>query len=110
MPLGSGSCFAKIKDYLIKAARAANSDPSNPDPELGVPIEKIEEASWGSHSFRRGADKRARDFCLRNKIDLKVVDKVFGWKEAEHSRDMQLHYDEETLQRRFREAQVTWDI
>ena len=41
---------------------------------------------------------------------MKVVDKVFGWKEAEHSRDMQLHYDEKTLQRRFREAQVTWDI
>ena len=110
MPLSSGSCFSRIKDYLIKAARAANFDPANPDPDLGVPVEKIATASWGSHSFRRGADKRAREFCIRMGIDLKVVDKVFGWKEAEHSRDMQLHYDEATLQRRFREAQVTWDV
>ena len=34
----------------------------------------------------------------------------YGWKEAEHARDMQLHYDEDTLSKRWEEAQVTFDI
>ena len=41
---------------------------------------------------------------------MERVDATFGWKEAEHSREMHLHYDESTLQRRFEEAQMTWDF
>ena len=95
---------------MVAAAQATNQDPDDPDPELGVEVSEIEKASWGSHSFRRGADKRARDYCMEKGLSLDLVDKVFGWKEAEHKRDMQLHYDEDSLSRRFAEAQVTWAV
>ena len=72
--------------------------------------DEIESAKWGTHSFRRSADRRARAWCIRHGISLNRVDKAFGWKEAEHSRDMQLHYDEDTLERRWEEAQVTYDL
>ena len=41
---------------------------------------------------------------------LDLVDKVLGWREAEHARDMQLHYEESSVQKRFLEALVTWDV
>ena len=73
-------------------------------------VSEIETAKSGTHSFRRGADRRARAWCIKNGISLDSVDKTLGWKEAEHSRDMQLHYDEDTLSRRWEEAQVTFDV
>ena len=71
---------------------------------------EIAVALWGSHSFRRGADKRARAYCIEHGISLDLVDKVLGWREAEHARDMQLHYEESSVQKRFLEALVTWDV
>jgi hypothetical protein len=71
---------------------------------------EIAVAQWGSHSFRRGADARARAYCLTHGISLDLVDKVLGWKEAEHARDMQLHYEESRVRARFQEALVTWDL
>ena len=93
----------------VKAAKAANADPQNLDPDLGMPISEIEKAAWGSHSLRRCADRRAREYCIKRNLPLEKVYKHFGWKEAEHSRDMQLHYDEDTLAQRWDEAQITWD-
>ena len=109
MPLQSSSVYGSMKSYLVKSALAANIDPSDPDPDLGMPVSEIRMAAWGSHSLRRNADRRARDFCLQRNLPLEKVDKLFGWREAEHERDMQLHYDEDTLARRWDEAQVTWD-
>ena len=110
MPLASGSTYDSVKKYLVKSALAANLDPADPDPDLGMSTDEIESAKWGTHSFRRSADRRARAWCIRHGISLDRVDKAFGWKEAEHSRDMQLHYDEDTLERRWEEAQVTYDL
>ena len=110
MPLASGSTYDSVKKYLVKAALAANVDPADPDPDLRMDVTEIESAKWGTHSFRRSADRRARAWCIKNGISLDLVDKALGWKEAEHSRDMQLHYDEDTLWRRWEEAQVTYDI
>ena len=36
--------------------------------------------------------------------------KVLGWREVEYARDMQLHYEESSVQKRFLEALVTWDV
>ena len=41
-------------------------------------------------------------------ISLDLVDKVLSWREAEHARDMQLHYEESSVQKRFLEALVSW--
>ena len=110
MPLSSGSTYGRIKDYLIKSAEAATADPTDPDVDLNMTAEEIAGASWGSHSFRRNADRRARLYCERRGIPIERVDASFGWKEAEHSREMHLHYDESTLSRRWEEAQMTWDM
>ena len=110
MPLESSSTYGSAKSYLIKSALAANADPLDLDPDLNMTVEEIEKAPWGTHSFRRNADRRARAYCIKHGISLDRVDKMYGWKEAEHARDMQLHYDEDTLSKRWEEAQVTFDI
>ena len=92
------------------AALAASADPLDPDVDLNMTTEEIEGARWGSHSFRRNADRRARLYCERRQISMDRVDAAFGWKAAEHSREMHLHYDESTLSRRWEEAQMTWDM
>ena len=85
MPLASGSTYDSVKKYLVKAALAANVDPADPDPDLGMDVAEIESAKWGTHSFRRSADRRARAWCIKNGISLDLVDKALGWKEAEHT-------------------------
>ena len=107
MPLGGGGVAEKMKPNLIAAGQRAVE---RGDVELDMTAAEIAVALWGSHSFRRGADARARAYCLAHGISLDLVDKVLGWKEAEHARDMQLHYEESRVRARFQEALVTWDL
>ena len=51
----------KVKTFLAKAGQLARE---LGDPELEMTEAEIAVALWGSHSFRRGADKRARAYCL----------------------------------------------
>ena len=110
MPLSSGSVFASVKTYLVKAAHLSNPSPSDRDPDLNMQISEIDGAPWGSHSFRRLADRRVRDYCVRKGISLTLVDKMLGWKEAEMRRNMQEHYDEDTLLRRWEQVQATYEV
>ena len=85
MPLSGGGVMDKVKTFLAKAGQVAREFG---DPELEMTEAEIAVALWGSHSFRRGADKRARAYCLAHGISLDLVDKVLGWREAEYARDM----------------------
>ena len=107
MPLSGSSVTEKIKVNLIASGQRAVE---RGDTELEMTAAEIAVAVWGSHSFRRGADARARAYCLAHGISLDLVDTVLGWKEAEHARDMQLHYEEPRVRARFQEALVTWDL
>ena len=107
MPLGGGGVMDKVTAFLAKAGQVAREFG---DPELEMTVAEITTGLWGSHSFRRGADKRARAYCSEHGISLDLVDKVLGWREAEHARDMQLHYEESSVRKRFLEALVTWDV
>ena len=108
VPLGGGGVMDKVKTF--PAAKAGQVAREFGDPELEMTEAEIAVALWGSHSFCRGADKQARAYCLEHGISLDLVDKVLGWREAEHARDMQLHYEESSVRKRFLEALVTWDV
>ena len=94
------------------AAELANEDPKDPDPELDMPLEQLKSAVWGSHSCRRMSDKMARDWADKVGADRakERIDSQKGWNQAEMEKDMQYHYDANTLRRRVRDAEMTFDF
>ena len=108
MPLASTTITGGVaKDFLVKAALAANIDPKDPDPDMNIPVKAIMGAKWGTHSLRRLADKRVKKRCAELGLPTSVVDSMLGWKEAERLHDMQDHYDEKNLRQRLERARVT---
>ena len=108
MPLSSGSLTGGVmKRWLVEAARAANMDINDPDPDLNIAISDIEKAKWGTHSLRRFADKRVKLRCEELGLPSTVVDAMMGWKEAERAHDMQDHYDEKNLMQRLERSRIT---
>ena len=108
MPLASTTITGGVaRDFLVKAALAANIDPKDPDPDMNIPIAAIMGAKWGTHSLRRLADKRVKKMCAKLGLPTSVVDSMLGWKEAERLHDMQDHYDEKNLRQRMERARVT---
>ena len=109
MPLSSGSLTGGVmKRWLVEAARAANMDINDPDPDLNIAVKDIEKAKWGTHSLRRFADnKRVKRRCEELGLPSSVVDAMMGWKEAERAHDMQDHYDEKNLMQRLERSRIT---
>ena len=54
-----------MKRWLVEAARAANMDINDPDPDLNIAVKDIEKAKWGTHSLRRFADKSVNQAEVR---------------------------------------------
>ena len=47
---------------------------------------------WAHHTFRRTADRMARDAMAETGASKEDIDDLFGWQQAERAKDMQLHY------------------
>ena len=108
MPLSSGSLTGGVmKRWLVEAARSANMEINDPDPDMNIPVGEIEKAKWGTHSLRRLADKRIKLRCEELGLPASVVDAMMGWKEAERAHDMQDHYDEKNLMQRLERSRIT---
>jgi hypothetical protein len=108
MPLSSGTSFPQAKKHLTEAFEAANSNPLDEDPGLDLPVsEARESARWSSHAFRRRADTRLRDYCVKYGVAREKVDAAMGWKEAERLKDMQTQYDTVELVARIRNSAIT---
>ena len=89
MPLAPDSSYT----HIMKAVRSAyevSSQMDEPDPELD--LDGLEEPKWGHHSMRRAADKKARDSAEEVGLEKGEIDDLFGWKQRERRKDMQLHY------------------
>jgi hypothetical protein len=117
MPIASGSLFGGCKAILEEAAREANKDPSNPDPEVDEWIkESLEDptkAKWGTHSLRRKSDKGVREYLRKRGIlreSKEAVNMQFGWDQANMERDMQCRYDEADLEQRLDSADMTTEM
>ena len=96
-----------MKRWLVEAARGANMDANDPDPDMNIQVGEIEKAKWGTHSLRRLADKRIKMKCEEMGLPASVVDAMMGWKEAERAHDMQDHYDEKNLMQRLERSRIT---
>ena len=72
------------------AFKMANSTESGPDPELD--LLGASKPSWSHHSWRRFADKVARETRKETGASDTDIDLFFGWMEAYYRKLMALHY------------------
>jgi hypothetical protein len=108
MPLSSTTMTGGVtKGFLIAAARAANMDRFDLDPDLNMAVKDIETGKWGTHSLRRLCDKRVKKTCKELGLPMSTVDAMLGWKESERRHDMQDHYDEQNLRERLERARIS---
>ena len=49
-------------------------------------------AAFSTHSWRRFADRVARETMAETGATPLMIDLMFGWKEEFHHKDMQIHY------------------
>jgi hypothetical protein len=89
MPLSVDSSYTHLIGALKRAWEISSKMPEL-DPELD--LGGLEEPKWAHHSFRRFADKVARETMKLTGADKSDLDDLFGWKQAERAKDMQLHY------------------
>ena len=68
------------------------------DPELD--LQGLKEPRWGHHSLRRLADTVARETMAETGVSETDIDLVFGWREAMHSHEMQVHYQSRFVRER----------
>ena len=62
------------------------------EPDLELDLEGLEEPKWGHHSLRRTSDKIARNSIAETGADKEDIDEMYGWKQAERAKDMQIAY------------------
>lgn len=89
MPYQADSSYESIIGAMSDAYELSKVM-SEPDVELD--LAGREEPKWGHHSLRRAADRIARDTMAETGVDKGDIDDMFGWKQKERSKDMQLHY------------------
>ena len=106
MPLASASLFSRTSEFLGEAAKLANADMDDLDPDLDTVVDA--EGKWLSklklttHSFRRFADSSARKYLETHELPRgeEKLDAQFGWNEAIAKKVMQTHYDAQTMRSR----------
>ena len=81
MPLVPDSSINILR--ALKEAYEISCEMNEPDLEMSL-------LAWtsevGHHSFRRGADKMARDTMKKSGADKGDIDVTFGWKQKERRR------------------------
>ena len=90
MPLSTDSTYKLLHSVMESAYRMANSNELGPDPELD--LMGALEPHWTHHSWRRFADKVARETRKETGVSDTDIDLFFGWMEAFYRKQMQLHY------------------
>ena len=89
MPLVTGSSYTHLIGAL-KRAWDLSSAMEEADEELD--LDGLEKPKWGHQTFRRTADKIARATASQTGASKIDIDDMFGWKQAERAKDMQMHY------------------
>ena len=88
--LSPDSTYKLLGLAMEKAYLLANSESAGPDPELD--LNGALKPSWSHHSWRRFADKVARQSRGETGASDVDIDLFFGWMEAFYRKLMQLHY------------------
>ena len=108
MPLSTSSTFKTVKEILTSACRLANEATADPDMDL----QGLLEALWTNQYLRRMSDTAARRYMNdasfgRDRVEPWEIDLLFGWNEAEMSKDMQMHSAKMSLRERIKQAIIT---
>ena len=90
MPLSPDSTYKVLHKVMDEAYQMANSTKSGPDPELDLMGALA--PHWTHHTWRRYADKRARETMEETGATTVDIDLFFGWQEAFYRKQMQIHY------------------
>ena len=105
MPFMATSTYDNLKKTFAGAFELSNP-PGDPDPEFDV--QGHEKPRLGNHSWRRYADKRAKqemEFLLSKGLSKMTIDLYFGWNLHEYDKEMQERYAgqlrSERVRRRF---------
>ena len=89
MPLTVESSYTHVIGALKRAWEISSK---MEEPDLELDLEGLEQPKWAHHSFRRTADKIARATMEQTGASKEDLDDMFGWKQSERAKDMQLHY------------------
>jgi len=90
MPLSPDSTYKVLHKVMDEAYVMANSTEAGPDPELDLMGALA--PHWTHHTWRRYADKRARETQGETGATTVDIDLFFGWQEAFYRKQMQIHY------------------
>jgi hypothetical protein len=103
-PMQVGSTY----EHHCKALKAAYDVSAGMEmPDLEFDLAGQEAPIFANHSFRRGADRIARETMRRTGMAIMDIDITFGWNEAQRRKDMQLHYQGLDRRARVRLARTT---
>ena len=97
MPLTTDSSYTHYIGAM-KAAYKISDALEEHDPELDLEGRKA--PKWAHHSSRRKSDKVARETMDDTGATKDDIDDMYGWKQAERAKDMQLHYEGRRLRSR----------
>ena len=74
----------------LKRAYAISSRLAEPDLEFD--LEGLTSPKWAHHTFRRTADRMAREAMAETGATKQDIDDMFGWLQAERAKDQQTAY------------------
>ena len=89
MPLVPESSYT----HVIGALKRAYSISARLDePDLEFDLEGLTSPKWAHHTFRRTADRMARDAMAETGASKEDIDDLFGWLQAQRAKDQQKAY------------------
>ena len=89
MPLTPDSSYTHVIGALKKAYTiSARLE----EPDLEFDLEGLTSPKWAHHTFRRTADRMARDSMAETGATKGDIDDLFGWLQAERAKDQQRAY------------------
>ena len=99
----SSTCCDRTEDRALHrcdegGVHAISNALEEHDPELDLEGRKA--PKWAHHSSRRKSDKVARETMDDTGATKDDIDDMYGWKQAERAKDMQLHYEGRRLRSR----------
>ena len=103
-PILSKSTYTFLNKVVEKAYKGLMSGEGDPDMVFG---KGRDAPKISHHSWRRLADTKAKEKLARKECEKDDIELHFGWKLAEHKKDMTKHYDRG---QRTSRARITEDI
>ena len=89
MPLSKDSSYTHLIGAL-KKAWSISSAMTEVDTELD--LDGLDKPKWGHHTLRRTSDKIARETIEETGATKEDIDDMYGWKQAERAKEMQVAY------------------